>query len=43
LVREIKRFNSEEKVIRERKKVIATREKRKYEEKERLIKGKRRG
>jgi len=43
LVREIKRFNSEEEVIGERKKVIATREKKRCEEEERLVKGKKRG
>jgi len=43
LAREIKRLNSEEKVARGRKKVIATREKRRCEEEERLVKGRRRG
>jgi len=43
LVRKIKRFNNEKKVVGKRKKVIAVREKRRCEEKERLVKGKRRG
>jgi len=43
LAREIKRLNSEEKVVRGRKKVVAAREKRRYEEEERLVKGRRRG
>jgi len=43
LVREIERFNSEEKVARGRKKVVAAREKRRRKEEERLVKGRRRG